>query len=107
MSAWVQDLDFTKKLGLQIENVFVVCFLFVCLFFFFFLFLFFLLLFFFFRLCAMYAFYHLYVCLSFRTNLMLSINYLYKRDPLEILHPKLENSRPSSRRGFTESVHER
>ena len=46
---------FHKKLGLQTENV---C-LFVC-----------------FRLCAMYAFYHLYVCLSFRANLMLCINYL-------------------------------
>ena len=27
----------------------------------------------------MYAFYHLYVCLSFRVNLMHCINYLYKR----------------------------
>ena len=50
--------------------------------------------FFFFRLCAMYVFYHLhvYVCLSFRANLMLCINYCIK-DSLEIQHSKLENSR--------------
>ena len=44
--------------------------------FFYFLFYF---IFFFFRLCVMYAFYHLYVCLSFRVEFMLCINYLQKK----------------------------
>ena len=50
MSALVQALDFTKSLvysNCQNDRKFV----------------------FVFRLCVMYAFYHLYVCLSFRTNL--------------------------------------
>ena len=54
--SWVQVLDFTKSLiysNCQHDRFF-----------------------FLFRLCAMYAFYHLYVYLSFRANLMLCINYL-------------------------------
>ena len=65
-SAWVQVLDFTKSLVYSNysncqndRKCFVVFFLL-----------------FFFRLCAMYAFCHLYVCLSFRADLMLCINYL-------------------------------
>ena len=70
----------------------------------------------------MYAFYHLYVCLSFPVNDCRSdvspVNISFpiiscefdafhqlsvKKDPLKIQHPKLENSR----RGFIESVHEK
>ena len=59
MSAWVQVLDFIKCLVYSnCQNDRKCC------------------LGFFFRLCVMYAFYHLYVCLSFRGNLMLCINYL-------------------------------
>ena len=68
-SAGVQVLDFTKSLVYSnCQNDRKCCFFFVC---FFFLLL---LLLFFFR--SMYAFYHLYVCLSFRVDLMLCINYL-------------------------------
>ena len=56
-SAWVQVLDFTKSVVYSnCQNHRKCCFLCVCVFFFFFF------------LCAMYAFYHLYVCLSFRAN---------------------------------------
>ena len=74
-SAGVQVLDFTKSLvysNCQNDRK-CCCFLFCFVFVFVFLFSVFFCCFFF---RSMYAFYHLYVCLSFRVDLMLCINYL-------------------------------
>ena len=58
-SAWVQVLDLAKSLVYSnCQNDRKCCFVV------------------YFRIYAMYVFYHLYVCLSFRANSMLCINYL-------------------------------
>ena len=74
----------------------------LCFFFFFFFLLLLLFCFVCFRLCAMYVFYH--ICLFTISGEFDALHHLsVKKDPLEIQHSKLENSR----RGFIESVHER
>ena len=67
-SAWVQVLDFTKSLGYgNCQNDRKYCFVLFC---------------FVFRFCAMYAFYHLYVCLSFPVN-----DCRFDVSPVNILFP--------------------